>query len=70
MRMSGLMSAATSINDDEDGSVLGGFDHLLKLPVSGVRLFKPGGNGGNGFEETQQKTALDRTCHSSSLMTF
>jgi hypothetical protein len=32
--MSGLTSAATSINQYQHSSILGGFDHILKLPVS------------------------------------
>jgi hypothetical protein len=42
MRMSGLTSAATSINENQHGGILGGFDHLLKLPVSRDRLFELG----------------------------
>ena len=40
--MSGFTSAAASINEDEDGGVLGGFDDLLKLPVSRDRHFEFG----------------------------
>ena len=49
-----------SIDEDENGGVLGGFDDILKLPVSRHRRFELGGNGGDGFEEAQQQTALDR----------
>src|ERR1017187_1996578 len=61
--MSGLMSAATSINEDEDGSVLGGFDDILKLPVSRDRCFQLGRNCRHRFKEAQQKTALHRVIH-------
>ena len=57
------MSAATSINEDENCCLLCGFDHILKLPVSRDRRFKPGRNSGSGFEEAQQQTALDRVIH-------
>jgi hypothetical protein len=42
--MSGLTSATTSINEGEDGGVLSGFDHILKLPVSRDRRFELGLN--------------------------
>jgi hypothetical protein len=54
------MSAATSINEDEDGGVLGGFDDILKLPVSRDRCFQLGRNCRHRFEEAQQQTALHR----------
>jgi hypothetical protein len=38
--MSGLRSAATSINEDEDGGVLSGFDDILKLSASRDRRFE------------------------------
>ena len=57
------MSAATSINEDEDGGVLGGFHHILKLPVSRYWCFELGRNCRHRFEEAQQKTALDRVIH-------
>ena len=38
--MSGLTSAATSINEDEDGGVLSGFDDILKLSASRDRRFE------------------------------
>jgi hypothetical protein len=41
--MSGLTSAATSINENKDSGILGGFDHILELSVSRNRLFELGG---------------------------
>jgi hypothetical protein len=40
--MSGLTSAATSINEDEDGGILRRLDHILKLPVSRDWFFELG----------------------------
>ena len=52
-----------SIDEDEDGGILGGFDHILKLPVSRHRRFELGRDSGDGFEEAQQQAALDRVIH-------
>ena len=60
LNLSGLTSAATSINEDEDGSILGGFDHVLKLLIRRVRRFEFGVHIRHRFEEAQQQTALDR----------
>ena len=61
--MSGLIpqrGTATSINEDEDGSVLSRLHHIRKFPVCRDRRFEFGRNGGDGFQEAQQQTALDR----------
>ena len=52
--MSGLIpqrGTATSINEDEDGSVLSGLDHIRKFPVCRERRFEPGRNDGDGFAD-------------------
>ena len=61
--MSGLTSAATSKNKNENSRILRRLDDILKLPVSCDWLFQFGGNGGNKFKEAQQKTAFDRVIH-------
>src|ERR1035437_9555134 len=62
-RMSGLTSAATSINEDEHRRFLCIFHHVLKLPFAHVRLFEFGGNFRDRLEEAQKKTALHRVIH-------
>ena len=51
------------INKNKNGSILSGFDDILKLPVSRDGRFELGQNCRHGFEEAQQKTALDRVIH-------
>jgi len=52
-----------SINQDENGSILGGFHNILKLPVNRHRLFEFRGHIRHRFKETQEQTALHRIIH-------
>jgi len=61
--MSGLTSAATLINQNKDGGVLGRFHHFLKLLIRRDWRFELGRNGRHRFKEAQKKTALDGVVH-------
>jgi hypothetical protein len=63
LRLLCLFAAIKSVNQNEDGGILGGFDDILKLPVSRDRRFELGRNGWHGFDEAQQRAALRRVIH-------
>jgi uncharacterized membrane-anchored protein len=57
------LGTALSINQNQHRRILRRLHHILKLPVSRDWFFEFGGNCRHGFEEAQQKTALDRVIH-------
>jgi len=61
----GSARPTNSINEDENGSILGGFHNILKLPVNRHRLFEFCGHIRHGFEEAQEQAALHRVIHHS-----